>query len=236
MTKLQDIQSFYRRHRIVSMIVGQVVVLGVLAVFVLNSVFGVHLFSAFAQVSCSSGDTVYTISAGDTLNNIAAAHGTSLQTLAQHNQIGDPNVISVNQQICIPGNGNGSTPSQPQGAPLHNTVNPFPYGTCPWWAALRYAQVHSLFVPWKMNADAWQWTARAYEFHWRVSNQPSVGAIVDFQPGIQYASSVGHVGVVEQILGNGNVVVSNMSVLGHPFGSVVNLTYHTGPGVTFITA
>ena len=53
---------------------------------------------------------------------------------------------------------------------------------------------------------------------------------------MQYASSAGHVGVVEQILSNGDVVVSNMNILGHPAGTVVNLTFHPGSGVTFITA
>jgi surface antigen len=219
------------------MIVGQVIVLSVLAIFVLNSVFGIHLFRAFAQISCPSGDTIYTIQAGDTLGGIAAAHGTSWQTLAQHNQIGNANLIYANQQICIPSNGNVVIQAQPTNeTPLHNTFNPFPYGQCTWWASQRYQELHGYFVPWTSNANAWQWTARAYDFHWNVSTQPSYGAIANFQPGVQQASALGHVGVVEQILGNGDIVTSNMNVLGHPFGTVVYLTFHPGPGVTFITA
>jgi N-acetylmuramoyl-L-alanine amidase len=235
--------SFFTRHRIASMIAGQVVVLTIVVIFVLNSVFGIHLFSAFAQISCPSGDTIYTIQSGDTLGNVAAAHGTSWQTLAQHNQIGNANLIYANQQICIPGNGSNqgattlSTQPQPaNGVPLHNTVNPFPSGQCTWWAAQRYKELHGYFVPWTSNSNAWQWTARAYDFQWKVSTQPSIGAIADFQPNVQEASNLGHVGVVEQILSNGNIVTSNMNVTGHPFGSVVYLTFHPGPGVTFITA
>ena len=240
MTNLQHVRSFFNRHRIASMIVGQVVVLGVLIIFVLNSVFGIHLFSAFAQISCPAGDTIYTIQPGDTLGSIAAAHGTSWQTLTQHNQIGNPNLVYANQQICISsGGGNNAVISQLQptsGVPLHNTGNPFPYGECTWWAAQRYEVLHGYFVPWTSNSNAWQWTARAYDFHWNVSTQPSYGAIINFQPNVQEASALGHVGVVEQILSNGDVVTSNMNVLGHPFGAIVYLTFHPGPGVTFITA
>jgi surface antigen len=223
---------FLRRHRIASMIAGQVVILAVLVMFVLNSVFGIHLFRAFAQISCPSGDTVYTVQPGDTLGTIATAHGTSWQVVAQDSQIENPNLIYTNQQVCVPGNGTAGS----QGVPLHNTVNLFPYGQCTWWAAQRYQEMHGFFVPWTTNSDAWQWTARAYDFHWHVSSQPSIGAIIDFQPGVQESSSVGHVGVVEQILSNGDVVTSNMNILGHSFGSVANLTFHPGSGVTFITA
>jgi surface antigen len=230
------LNKFVRGHRVASMIVGQVVVIAVLAAFVLNGVLGFSLFSASAEISCPSGDNIYTIRSGDTLGRIATANGTSWQTLAEHNQIGNPNLIYVNQQICLPGNAPAPQPVSSSSVPLHNTANPFAYGQCTWWASQRYHDLHGFYVPWTMNANANQWTARAYEFGWHVSDQPSVGAIIDFQGGVQYASPYGHVGVVEQILPNGDVVASNMNVLGHPFGSVVNLTYHTGPGVTFITA
>jgi surface antigen len=229
--------AFLRRHRIASMIVGQVIVMAVLGIFVLNSVFGINLFSAFAQISCSSGYTPYTIKSGDTLGKIATAHGTSWQTLAQNNQISNPNLIYANHQICVPGSGiTNVNPPPVNGVPQHNTANPFPYGQCTWWTAQRYQQLHQYFVPWTTNSNAWQWTARAYDFGWHVSSMPSVGAIIDFQPGVQYASSLGHVGVVEQILSNGDLITSNMNVVNHPFGSVVNLTFRAGPGVTFITA
>ena len=199
---------------------------------------GINIFSAFAQISCPTGSTPYTIRSGDTLGKIAAAHGTSWQTLAQQNQIGNPNLIYPNHQICVPGGTtNAVVPvSQPvNSVPLHNTVNPFPYGQCTWWASQRYHDLHGYYVPWTTNSNAYQWTARAYDFHWHVSTQPSVGAIIDFQGGVQGSSSVGHVALVEQVLGNGEVMASNMNIWGHPFGSVVYLKFHPGPGVTFIS-
>jgi len=227
------------RHRIASMIVGQVVVLAVVVMFVLNSFLGINIFSAFADISCSSGNTAYTIQPGDTLGQIAAAHGTSWQALAQQNQISDPNLIYANQQICVPGNGNTAVlpVSQPANTvPQHNTVNVFSFGQCTWWADQRYHDLHGYYVPWTTNSDADQWTARAMDFQWQVSTQPTVGAIMDFQGGVQLSSSLGHVAIVEQVLSNGDVVTSNMNIYGHSFGSVVYLTFHTGPGVTFITA
>ena len=236
---LSGLGLLFRRHRIASMIAGQVMVIAVLVIFVLNSILGMHLFSAFAQIACPEGNTVYTVQSGDTLGSIAAAHGTSWQTLAQQNQIGDPNLISVSEQICVPDKGTNSNPVQSQPlssqTPQHNTVNVFPYGQCTWWAAQRYHDLHGFYVPWTTNSSAYQWTARAYDFGWHVSDQPSIGAIINFQAGVQYASYSGHVGVVEEILSNGDVVTSNMNVSGYSYGSVVNLTFHAGSGVTFIT-
>lgn len=232
--------TFFTRHRVASMIVGQVVIFSILGMFILNSVLGINIFKTFAQISCPSGNTAYTIQPGDTLGQIAAAHGTSWQTLAQQNQISDPNLIYTNQEICVPGSGSTITTipaSQPMAiASSHNTVNVFSYGQCTWWADQRYHDLHGVYVPWTTNSNADQWTARAYDFNWNVSTQPSVGAIIDFQDGVQMASSVGHVAVVEQILSNGDIITSNMNIWGHPFGTVVYLTVHAGPGVTFITA
>jgi len=91
------------------------------------------------------------------------------------------------------------------------------------------------YVPWTTNANADQWSARASDFGWHVSDQPTVGAIIDFQAGVELASDVGHVAIVEQILPNGNLITSNMNIIGHAFGEVVDLTNQAGPGVTFIT-
>lgn len=51
----------------------------------------------------TSGETVYTVKKGDTLSAIASKYGTTYQALAAYNGISNPNVISVGQQIKIPG-------------------------------------------------------------------------------------------------------------------------------------
>ncbi len=117
--------------------------------------------------------------------------------------------------------------------PSGSGENVFPYGSCTWWADQRYFQLHGIFVPWHSQANAWQWTARAYQYGWHVSSTPVPGAIVDLQPGVQGAYGLGHVAVVEKILSNGHVIASNMSWGANPW-QVTYVEFAPGPGVTFI--
>jgi surface antigen len=112
-------------------------------------------------------------------------------------------------------------------------VNVFPYPACTWWADQRYYQLHGIFVPWRSQANAWQWTDRAYQYGWHVSSSPVTGAIINLQPGVQGASGLGHTGVVERILSDGHVITSNMSWGAYP-SSVTYVEFTAGPGVTFL--
>ena len=89
--------------------------------------------------------------------------------------------------------------------------NVFPFGQCTWWANQRYHQLHGSFVPWRTNANAFQWVARAADAGWRVSGTPMVGSIVVLQPDVEGAQGLGHVGVVEQVLTDGRVIASSMN-------------------------
>ncbi len=111
--------------------------------------------------------------------------------------------------------------------------NLFPQGQCTWWANERYHQLHGSYVPWTENANAYQWAARAAEYDWHVSGSPEKGAIIVLQPWVQGAYGLGHVGVVEQVLADGKVVVSNMNWGAHP-SEVTNWTFSTGQGVMFV--
>ena len=118
--------------------------------------------------------------------------------------------------------------------PPTGSYNWFPYPWCTYWADARYHQMHGVYVPWSTNSNAWQWTARAYQFGWNVSSRPTVGAIINLQPWVQGAYGLGHVGVVEQILRDGSVIASNMSWGSNPY-AVVYWHFYPGNGVTFIT-
>jgi LysM repeat protein len=50
----------------------------------------------------SSGETIYTVKSGDSLSAIAIKYGTTYQELAKYNNISNPNLIKVGQQIKIP--------------------------------------------------------------------------------------------------------------------------------------
>lgn len=229
----QRILHYFRQHRVTSIATGHVVVAVALGMVLLGNAFGSTILGAFAQSPCSSGDRTYSVVSGDTLGAIASRYGIGWQRLASYNHIGNPNMIYISQHICIPGKGGKPVSSGPP--PTHGVGNFYPYPQCTWWAAQRYHQLTGLYVPWTYNANAWQWTARAYDFHWRVSSRPTVGAIVDLQPWVQGAYGYGHVAVVERVLGNGNVIASNMNWGGYPY-YVTDVEFTPSYGVTFISA
>jgi len=223
-----------------------------LGVLFVSVTFGLNAWNAHAQSfsSCSGGASTYVVVRGDTLSGIASRYGTNWGSLASYNHIANPNFISVNQIICIPSRGtasrSGNTGSPVQSAPATTTLsynspaspvgyrNVFPYGQCTWWADQRYYQLHGFFVPWTTQSDAWQWTARAYQFGWHVSSSPSLGSIIDLQPWVEGAYGAGHVAVVERILSNGHVIASNMNWGRYPW-QVTYVEFAPGPGVTFIS-
>jgi N-acetylmuramoyl-L-alanine amidase len=239
----QNIWMYFRNHRVASIIAGHALVMMVLALVWSSSAFAPNLFGAFAKNICASGDKVYVVRSGDTLSSIATLYGMNWQNLSTHNHLTNPNMLLIGQQICIPGKsatstrpttGNVTPTPVHKSSPVIGLSNPFPYGQCTWWASQRYFQLHGVYIPWHTNANAWQWTARASDFHWNVSTQPSSGAIIDLQPGVQGAGSLGHVGVVERILGNGHVVASSMN-WGPNYTQVTDFEFRPGTGVTFIS-
>jgi surface antigen len=224
--------QIFSRRRMAGAVVRHISVVAVLGVVLLGGGLGlgIHLFGAFAQSPCSGGDHAYVVQGGDTLGGIAARYNTSWQKLAAYNHIANPNLIYINQTVCIPGKqvvNSGPPPVRGQG-------NFFPAGQCTQWAAQRYYQLHRVYVPWTTQSDAWQWTARAYNFHWHVSTMPHVGDIIDLQPWVEGAYGLGHVAVVEQVLGNGHVIASNLN-WGAYYWKVVDVEFAPGPGVTFIS-
>ncbi|PZW25258.1 hypothetical protein EI42_04310 [Thermosporothrix hazakensis] len=67
---------------------------------------------------------------------------------------------------------------------IPGTGNYFPAGQCTWWANQRYHELFGVWVPWTINANAYQWVDRAVEFNWHVSDKPVVGSIVVLAPGV----------------------------------------------------
>lgn len=189
-----------------------------------------------ARTLCSYGDKPYIVIRGDTLSGIASRYGANWRELAAHNHIANANLIYVHQVICISARSahqRFAWSARDGRRPARSTYNAFPYGSCTWWANQRYFQLHGVFVPWRTQANAWQWTARAYQFGWHVSTRPTVGAIIDLQPWVEGAYGFGHVAVVERILRNGHVIASNMSWGAHPL-QVTYVEFAPGPGVDFV--
>ncbi|HYB00427.1 MAG TPA: LysM peptidoglycan-binding domain-containing protein [Ktedonobacteraceae bacterium] len=222
-----------------------VVITAILGMILAGSGLSAHMMGAFAKSACASGDQVYSVVSGDTLGGIATRYHTTWQRLASYNHIANPNIIYLHQTICIPGKAQPThkpTPvrrpapvKRPTGPPpIRGTSNYFPYGQCTWWASYRYFQLHGIYVPWKTQADAWEWTARARDSHWRISSTPSQGVIINLQPWVEGAYNLGHVAVVEKVLKNGHVIASNMN-WGASYWEVTYVEFVPGPGVTFIS-
>ncbi len=226
----QRIWQYFQQHRAASILVAHISVVAVLGVVLLSTGLGTNLLGAFAQSRCSSGDRTYIVASGDTLGGIGAHYKITWQRLASYNHIANPNLIYVNQTICIPGKapvGNGPPPVKGHG-------DYFPYPQCTWWASHRYYELRHIYVPWTTQSDAWQWSDRARNFHWHVSSTPSPGAIINLQPWVQGAYGLGHVAVVERILGNGDIIGSNLNWGAYP-EQVTYVEFSPGPGVTFIS-
>lgn len=105
------------------------------------------------------------------------------------------------------------------------------FGSCTWWP-----WYHHQNEPLMQLGNAAQWLSNAPAHGLATGTEPSVGATVVFQPGVQGASGMGHVGYVESVLGGGWFMISEMSFTwnGGGWGRVSYRYVHTGSGVGFI--
>lgn len=120
--------------------------------------------------------------------------------------------------------------SQPAPRTYSSGPNTYPWGQCTWYARARGgAKVNGL-------GNAIQWLGRARARGLATGSTPRVGAIAVFAPGVQGASSLGHLGYVEKVYSNGRFLVSEMNYYGYGggFGRVSYRTASTGGGVSFI--
>ena len=219
-----------------------VIIAAILGMVLVGSGLGARMMGVFAISPCARADQAYSVVNGDTLGGIATRYHTTWQRLASYNHIANPNIIYMHQTICIPGKARPTHKPVPVKHPIKHPVDPpikgtgdyFSYGQCTWWASYRYFKLHGIYVPWKTQADAWEWAARARAFHWHISNTPSQGAIISLQPWVEGAYGLGHVAVVERVLKNGHVIASNMN-WGAYYWEVTDVEFTPGPGVSFIS-
>ncbi len=105
------------------------------------------------------------------------------------------------------------------------------FGQCTWWAQdKRQDENFSGF------GDALNWANAARARGFTVTATPAANATVVFAPGVQGASSLGHVSHVEKVLTGGWVLVSEMNFNwnGGGFARVDYRYIHVGTGVWFI--
>jgi len=152
---------------------------------------------------------VYTILKGDTLSWIAYEYQVDTNSLAKFNGLANPDQISPDQVIIIPG---AKLPPLQLPAPVYSPVsssgsyagvpsvsgNHFAFGYCTWYVANRRP------IPWFGNAVEWGPAAAAMGF--AEGRIPRVGAIM-----VTYESYLGHVAYVESVNTDGSFVVSEMN-------------------------
>ena len=126
----------------------------------------------------------------------------------------------------IPADTTVSTP-----AATGDSGNAYPWGQCTWWA---YVRRHQLGLPvgsYFGNGQAWAASAARLGYH--VSHQPTVGAIIVFQPGQAGADpTYGHVAIVEQTHEDGSITISESNAQG--LGVISNRTLAAGAQYTYI--
>lgn len=88
----------------------------------------------------------------------------------------------------------------------------YPWGQCTWWAATRRADIGKPMPGW---GNAATWAGSAASAGYTVDGSPSAGSVIVFQPGVLGASAdYGHVAMVEEVRGDGSILISESNALG----------------------
>lgn len=100
--------------------------------------------------------------------------------------------------------------------------NRYAYGNCTWYAYERRAQLGRPVGSFWGNASTWAMNARAAGY--KVNNTPAAGAVL-----VDTAGYYGHVGVVESVKSNGDIVITEMNNYAYGgYGIVNNRTISAG--------
>lgn len=88
----------------------------------------------------------------------------------------------------------------------------YPWGQCTWWAATRRSDIGKPIPGW---GNAATWAGSAASAGYTVDGSPSAGSVIVFQPGVLGASAdYGHVAMVEEVRGDGSILISESNALG----------------------
>ncbi|WJI91435.1 COG3942 and LysM peptidoglycan-binding domain-containing protein [Weissella viridescens] len=179
----------------------------------------------------ASADSV-TVKSGDTLYSIAQANGVSVDELASINNVTNPNLIFVGQNLELTKGASetaapqvsakpaaatqqvAATPAASASHAVTDASNTYPAGQCTWFVKNA--------APWAGNywGNATNWAASAAAAGFSVSGTPQVGSIAVFGAGVGGADSVyGHVAMVDAVNPDGTITISE--------GNYAGMAYHT---------
>ncbi len=160
---------------------------------------------------------LHTVSAGDTLESIASKYSSNAERIKTINNL-ELSGVSAGQSLVIPDGVKPApvvaTRTQSYGSSLGGSLvstnvyatagNRYAPGNCTWYAYERRAQMGRPVGSFWGNANTWASSARAAGY--LVDRSPAAGAVL-----VDQAGYYGHVGVVERVLENGDIVITEMN-------------------------
>lgn len=193
---------------------------------------------------------VYTLKAGDTPDSVASAYKADKNRIVSFNDL--ENGVVAGKRIVVPGgvlpedqrpgyqapvSGSlGTTPSSSavgtgyrvnSGIAGASAGNRYAWGNCTWYAYERRLQMGRPVGSFWGNANTWAIYARSAGFP--VNKTPARGAVL-----VDTAGYFGHVAVVEDVLANGDVVLSEMNNYAYGgFGIVNKRTISAGQAAAY---
>jgi N-acetylmuramoyl-L-alanine amidase len=179
---------------------------------------------------------LYKVESGDTVESIASKYNADASRITLVNDL-DLGGLTKGKQILIPDGVKPApapvvapvvTPGSPSsnsydgasGSVVNSNVyasagNRYAYGNCTWYVYERRAQLGKPVGSFWGNANTWASSARMAGY--TVNNTPAAGAILTDQAGYY-----GHVAVVERVMPNGDVYITEMNNYAYGGFNIVN--------------
>lgn len=182
---------------------------------------------------------IYAVKDGDTLESLADKYKSTAQRIQIFNDL-ELAGLQSGQEIVIPegilpteerpgyvapvvvtyytynysygGNMGGDVISRSYGFPGPTAGNRYFFGNCTWYAYERRVQLGRSIDTGGTWGHAYAWAASARALGYAVNNSPAPGAIIQTGSG---GGGYGHVGVVEQVEENGDIIISDMNYAGY---------------------
>ena len=173
---------------------------------------------------------LHTVAAGDTIETIASKYSTSADRITTINNL-ELSGVAAGQRLVVP---DGIKPAPvPVAAPRNQSFgsdisgsrmgmnvsatagNRYAAGNCTWYVYERRAQMGRPVGSFWGNANTWVSSARAAGFV--VNRTPAAGAVLADQAGY-----FGHVAVVERVLENGDIFITEMNNYAYGGFNIVN--------------
>lgn len=174
---------------------------------------------------------LYTVKSGDSVASIANRYSSNVERITLVNNL-ELTGVKTGQRIIVPEGvkpaptptpaATGQSFSSNLGGSVVNSGllnasagNRYAPGNCTWYAYERRAQLGRPVGSFWGNANTWAPNARAAGY--AVNNVPAAGAVL-----VDQAGYFGHVGVVERVKPNGDIVITEMNNYAYGGFNIVN--------------